>query len=557
MKKQIKLIACAFVVFLAFFLLNHHTPRTMDDFNYAFKFTEEGWSNEKITSSTEIPKSQYYHYLKYNGRTLVHFLAQFFSIQKTNTHFNIFNSLAVVLLVTLLSVYAKVKTGNNKKPTILLLSFILFWFLIPSPSTTLMWKTGSLNYLWTSVLILSFLCVHHKASNGGYSSKKLAPLLFLFGIICGWGHEGISIGISIGLLAHHVYKRKNINLPLMFLVLGFWVGSALVIFSPGILARADNSIISSELFSFITKRVMAIYRMFFEGQTKATLITTLGILFFVFKNRTQLKEFIKKNSLIFFSFVSFLIFQILTAFPGQGRGAMGMELMAILILLIFIIDSKFSGRRPKIILIILFSLFVVDYSTALMSCINNNRSAQTLLRDYKNSTDGIVKSTFPNDFLNDRFIFYLYSSKFNYPQNVAISKFYDSEKPLIVLGEAFFNEIKTGQGLFQKANMLDEAPKFFTTPELDCYVSKLNNDSSYHHSVLVELIYGPKPFLPDALNSYLLPIMQKVSQHYSGTTQATTLVGKKHTYLIVPKSVIPKTIALKKIKLRQPERTQK
>ena len=400
-KETTTLIIYVFLALTAFFLLNHHTPRTMDDFNYAFKFTEDGRSNDKITSILEIPKSQYYHYLNYNGRAIVHTIAQLFSIQKTNTLFNILNSLMAVALITLIFVYSKMKTAYTNSTKLWLLVFALFWFLVPSPSMTLMWKTGSLNYLWTSVSIMLFLCGHHKVSNGDYSSKRAYPILFLFGVICGWGHEGLSIGLSLGLLAHHIYYRKKFNSSLAVLVLGFWLGSLLVVFSPGILSRADSTILNPSVFTLVTKRLMAVYRMFFEAQTKATLLATLGIVALLFKNRQLLKEFIIKNNLIFLSFVSFLIFQILTAFPGQGRGAIGMELMAIIMIIIFIINTmqKTTKRAYKLIVSLSLFLFTIDYSSALNSCIKNNNSVKHLVLDFNNSTDGIVKSTFPAEFL--------------------------------------------------------------------------------------------------------------------------------------------------------------
>lgn len=550
-KETTTLFICVFLAGLAFFLLNHHTPKTMDDFNYAFKFTEDGRSNEKISSVSEIPRSQYYHYFNYNGRTPVHFLAQFFSIQKSNTLFNILNSLMAVVLISLIALYSKMKTGYNKLTPLWLLSFALFWFLTPSPSMTLMWKTGSINYLWTSTLILGFLCLHHLASKGNFSKSKTSPFLWIFGVICGWGHEGLSIGISLGLLLHHIYHRKALNNALIFLVLGFWIGSSLVIFSPGILARADQSMLSQGLFTIIIKRLMAIYRMFFEMQTQATLIVTLAMLFLFFKNRQTLKSLVLKHSLICLSFGSFLTFQILTAFPGQGRGAMGMEMIAILILIVFCTHfySRISRRAYKLIVTLVLVIFIVDYSSALSSCVENNNSVQTLVSDFNNSKDGLVRTPFPDNFVNDRFIFYFYSSSFNYPQNVAFSKFYDPNKSLVVVGDALYDEIQSGEGFFEAENLVKGTNNFFTTSQLDCYASKRNSNELKDLKMNVFVTYTFQGLSNETLDKLTQPLMRKVGQHYSGFVEATILNTERGVYLLVPKSDLPTGIALKEIKV--------
>jgi hypothetical protein len=549
--RRIELLIFVSFAFIGFLLLNFYSPRTMDDFHYAFMFTEFGRSTIKISSIFEIPASQFHHYFSHNGRSLVHSLAQFFSFQKSDVLFNILNSMAVVALITLMTLYAKMKTAYNNLNKLWVASFLLFWFLVPSPSMTLMWKTGSLNYLWTATLITAFLCIHHKLSAGHFSKTYLLPILFFIGVVCGWGHEGLSIGISLGLLLHHISHRKSISPSIVFLVIGFWIGTSMVVFSPGILSRADGSLLSPSLFTVVSKRAMALYRMFFEAQTKASLILVLGMLALFLKNRKSLKEFRSKNSLLFMSFVSFFVFQVLTAFPGQGRGAMGMELVAMLLILIYLINIRgtMSLRVKKIAIPVLFLLFGIDYASALSSCAKNSNSAKTLLSDYLKAENGVVRSSFSQTVLNDRFIFYLYSFDPNYPQNVAFARFYDTKKPLVVLDKTLYDQIHFGGDLFTNENLVHQESDFYTTPELDCYVARQDFDADYHKKRSAFVKYDVEPFSSDFLNQYTASLKAGVRNHYSGLEKVTILNINKGRYLLVPKKELPSAVTIAEIKL--------
>ena len=547
-KEKILFIFSVSFVFLAFFLLNTYTPRTMDDFHYAFKYTDSGRSSERISSILDILTSQFHHYFISNGRTLVHSFVQFFSFQKNDILFNILNSMAIIILITLISVYLKMKTGYNKFAKLWLFSFLFFWFLVPSPSLTLMWKAGSVNYLWTSVLIMGFLCLHHNVSTSGFAERWWAPFLIITGILCGWGHEGLSVGVALGLILYHIYNYKKISISIIYLVIGFLIGTSIVILSPGILRRADGLMLTTDIFSFVVKRLMAFYRMFFEAQTKATMIIVIVMIVQFFRNRFILKEFISKNSLIFFCFISFLIFQLLTAFPGHARGAMGLELTAILLLLSYLINirSEISIKAQKIIMPLLIFILLIDYSSALSSCIKNSASVKMLVSNYIDSNNGIVRSPFPKKFLNDRFLWYRYSSDSSYPQNVAFSNFYEREKPLIVLNAGLYDQLYSGGDLFKKYNLIDLKSGFYTSPELDCYVAKQSfKDNSQKKNVKINC--GFDSFFQVIKNKHIVSLMDRVSRHYSKKTEAKPLNTEKGSYLLIFKYDLPKRISAREI----------
>ncbi|MGX4687054.1 DUF3329 domain-containing protein [Vagococcus sp. JNUCC 83] len=146
------------ISFVAIFTLNQLTYFTSDD--YAYHYVYKGFlpteNAEKIHGISSIITSQITHYKLWNGRYLAHSIVQFF-LQYNKIIFNLFNTLAFLLLAYL--IYSIVNTVSKvKKPSLLLAQIItLLWLIIPSFGQTVLWVSGSGNYLWTSLFYTGFL----------------------------------------------------------------------------------------------------------------------------------------------------------------------------------------------------------------------------------------------------------------------------------------------------------------------------------------------------------------------------------------------------------------
>lgn len=204
------------ISFICIFLLNFNTPLTGDDFDYSFVYQTDRF----VENIGDIIESQVIHYHIWGGRNVVHFLVQLFILIGKNI-FNVLNSFAFVALTFVTYLHC---TGTLKwHPKLLLIINLLLWFCEPVFGETILWLTGSCNYLWGLLLILTFLLpfrMHlfkEKTAESLKTSSNLRKILFaigmfFFGILAGWTNENNSIAmigmIFLFMLLIKVEKRK-------------------------------------------------------------------------------------------------------------------------------------------------------------------------------------------------------------------------------------------------------------------------------------------------------------------------------------------------------------
>ncbi len=225
-QKKIFLFVVPAVVFLFMLVLNFFTPFTRDDYRYMFHFG----TGEKITGVLDIFSSQYVHYFTINGRAVTHFLAQLFLFLPRFV-FVVLNAAAYTALGFL--IYVHMSYGKQKSPYLLGYIYIGMWFLLPAFGETVLWTDGASNYLWGTIIVLSYLLpLRMYAVREGVLKTKLAiPLMLLMGVIAGWCNEntsGMAIFFTIIMLLMYKCSHKKIPLwsisGLIGLLIGFVCG---------------------------------------------------------------------------------------------------------------------------------------------------------------------------------------------------------------------------------------------------------------------------------------------------------------------------------------------
>lgn len=160
-QKYYIVMAIAFV-FVFFWLINHWTPRYLGD-DYIYRFVwENGHSFHQaipddiphLSSLSDVLYSVKNHYSSWHGRLMPVFLMFFFGWQD-KWLFDIFNSVVFVLFILLLCVYCSRGKWNISAKQYLLMAFFVWWFM-PGFVNFFLWICGSVNYLWTTVLVLLF-----------------------------------------------------------------------------------------------------------------------------------------------------------------------------------------------------------------------------------------------------------------------------------------------------------------------------------------------------------------------------------------------------------------
>ncbi len=234
------------IFFVAFYVLNTMTLLVADDYSYAYSFK----TGERIESIKDILLSQQAHYYSMNGRSVVHFLAQFFLLLGKPI-FNVINTFAFMGLCLLI---CYLSFGSLKKIRFswFVISYVGLWIMTPAYGDSYLWLTGAANYLYGILLASLYLIPFRKVStNTSESPKKtnipkeiLFSVLFLIaGVIAGWTNENIGPAVcGMVVLFLILYKFSHISWkPWMFTGLaGNIIGSLFMLLSPAQSKRAES-----------------------------------------------------------------------------------------------------------------------------------------------------------------------------------------------------------------------------------------------------------------------------------------------------------------------------
>lgn len=137
-------------IFFAMLLLNGFTPLITDDYTYSFVYT----TPNRLHSMGDVFTSLYNHYQVWAGRSVIFFFLQM-SLLIGKGFFNVLSAVCCVLLVVLM---VKLAVGTTPlKTELLIVGALGVWFLMPAFGETMLWMTGACNYLWVTVVVLTFL----------------------------------------------------------------------------------------------------------------------------------------------------------------------------------------------------------------------------------------------------------------------------------------------------------------------------------------------------------------------------------------------------------------
>lgn len=231
--KKIAQIICLILTFFLLFFALYTKEFRSDDLIYCNKWN----SNEPLSDIQDIIDYQIHHYFEWGGRTVAHSIVQLlFLIGKP------ISSLLIAIAYFLLAyLVVKIATPNF---SLTLYSIVLgcLYFLNPAFEKTVLWYTGSANYLWTTLIILIAIYPAIKILRNqklGIQDYILLPLSFL----AGWGNENTSptlLLFLIVLLGIYVKKHRKINGWLLVSVILWGIGCCLLILAPGNSVRSSG-----------------------------------------------------------------------------------------------------------------------------------------------------------------------------------------------------------------------------------------------------------------------------------------------------------------------------
>lgn len=342
-------IATFFCFILA---MNILTPMNADDFVYLLIY---GNFDVRVTSLSDIIQSQVNHYHMWGGRSIVHGILQMLLLLPPFI-IDILNSIVYMSYVWL--IYIMIKGKKEHSLGLFILINLCVWFLQPAFGDTILWITGSVNYLWGTSIILLFLLPYRLYD--GKKSKSATMVLkgcifFIGGIITGWTNENTVAGVIVITFLFLVYYRSNNwKIPAWAIsgLLGAIIGYSIMILAPGNQARSGEATTYEPLvlaYRFISHTVAFFQYCGFLN----ILYLIFGIIFIYLKKNAQKATL--QLSLLFFigSIVAIYSMVLSPSFPPRAWfGVITFSIVAVGIIFYDLCNDQFVFNRIKNYLVI-------------------------------------------------------------------------------------------------------------------------------------------------------------------------------------------------------------
>ncbi len=317
------------IVGVWFFLLNLNTPFMHDDLAYHYYYDDnsaiERPTSEPISSFLQLFPSMWNHYNAVNGRYTSHFLIQLFCglIGK-----GVFNYLNTVIFLIFLDLLVILSYGARKILPLCLSVFSVVFFL-PFPGQTMLWLTGSINYLWSATFSLMVLKIVVGPINKGF---LLCFLSFFFGLFSGWMNESITFGIGGGMVVYSFLNRDRFKGTTRWTVVGYIIGCVMILLAPGTFNRAASGELNRDMniLQMFTSRVFSSLIVM-----KSHPIITIALILVILTSFRGLRFLLRDSYILIYSFILSGLFCFLVGLT-ESRVFFGLSVLGTIILILAI-----------------------------------------------------------------------------------------------------------------------------------------------------------------------------------------------------------------------------
>ena len=208
--------------------------------------------------------------------------------------FDTVNTLFFVLLI--MTCGRLINEGQRENVFYVLLFALLFWFLCPVPNQTLFWAAGSTTYLWANALAFVFLLFFQKYKDDNFGVIGKLGLFFVSIFAATEFITSASIcGAFVVYYAFHIKSFKGNAVPF---VIGFVLGSMVLLFAPGNFIRAIKGIGDQSLFGV---RDLLQHPFLEIIKYKALWMLLIVIAWGWRKNKTVKKTWVRSNVILLLS----------------------------------------------------------------------------------------------------------------------------------------------------------------------------------------------------------------------------------------------------------------
>lgn len=270
-------------------LLNFKTSWISDDYMYHFFFNSgQPWDAQKMMP-WDVFLSMKNHWKIWNGRVVAHGLLQI-AMMTGETGFRLINAFMYILLGAL--IYLHAAYGKQHSASLLALIYVCMWFFLPQFGLTVLWASGTANYLWMANLILAYLLVYRV-----YLAKpekirntwENAVWFGILGVFAGCTNENTGcVAAFLGMLFVGIYFMKHITVPKWAVtgIVGLISGWLFLIQSPSNKGRisTDGGL---ELFF---ARLHDIYNITMRNLSWLFILTGIAAIIYIIRKKGKIRE---------------------------------------------------------------------------------------------------------------------------------------------------------------------------------------------------------------------------------------------------------------------------
>ena len=350
-------IAIAIIV-IAFFVISY----------CGFFMGDDVYMNYGVSTLSDVLAHTKMFYLTYGGRLFSVASQYFFSgvLGNCRIWYVVVNTLFFGLLI--MTCGKLIGASKEKFVFSLLLFALLFWFLCPEPGQTLFWTAGSTTYLWANTLAFVFLLFFQKYKDDNFRAwGKIGLFIMSFFAATEFITCASICGAFVVYYAFHIKKFRGNVVPF---VVGFAIGSIILLFAPGNFERAgrEGTSILDNIQGLFHHPLLEIVKY------KVLWLFLMVLFFWMAKNKEEIKPWMKNNSILLLSLGwSVIAVSLVFGIPGK-RVLFFTETLSLVLLLkllfgvfgVFKISfvDKFLCRNLSAVrsafLIVLFVMFAVD-----------------------------------------------------------------------------------------------------------------------------------------------------------------------------------------------------
>lgn len=388
--EKIRLTGLALViicVFASMVLLNANTDFTADDYTYHYIYESPMPSeNSKLLSGIgDIPVSMANHYNIWGGRVVAHTIVQFFMLFDKGV-FDVFNSLIYVLCGVLIYFHME-RDFRKHKWSWLLMIYTAMWFLIPEYGASVLWVSGSCNYLWMLTLILAFLLPYRYGLDrklGTVWGALAAVAMIPFGFISGCTNEnaGGAAAMVAGLLVlDDIIRHKRLRLWSVTGILSAGAGLIFLVAAPGNYERGGDINLSAQV---LAQRFDRMIKYTQESMVVPLIILIAAIAAFVFINRCNIKEFFSHMTVpIIYCLAAAANIIVLAATSDFSRRSWILSVFLVIIssgiLAGKLRPMKYTALATNCLAAVLAAAYLVSFAAAADSIMQTHREVQTII----------------------------------------------------------------------------------------------------------------------------------------------------------------------------------